>query len=156
MLRPIVNKIRCKFCGDIIESFSVHDFKRCRCGRCSTDGGQEYAQRSFITENPEDTYEDLSIYYNDETKEFIPAANAKKEDVLLKPSKVEVEEVPVVVPKKDGTHEIKEIPAIPVTPEVTEAEAEPEKDIPYETTIPEVKETKPGPKPFKKFETKKN
>ena len=41
MYKLVVNKIRCKFCGDVIESRSVHDFVQCRCGKCSTDGGQE-------------------------------------------------------------------------------------------------------------------
>lgn len=36
------NRIRCKKCGDIIESMSVHDFKRCKCGNCFVDGGHEY------------------------------------------------------------------------------------------------------------------
>jgi hypothetical protein len=41
------NKVRCKFCGDIIESKSLHDFVRCKCGKISVDGGQDYAKFSF-------------------------------------------------------------------------------------------------------------
>lgn len=92
MLKIVSNKIRCKFCGDVIESFSVHDFKQCRCGKCSTDGGHEYVQRSFITENPEDTYEDLSIYV-DENDKLVDARDADKKDVPLKPIRVEIKEV---------------------------------------------------------------
>lgn len=33
------NKIKCKHCGDVIESKHVHDFKRCSCGRVAVDGG---------------------------------------------------------------------------------------------------------------------
>ena len=37
----ICNKIRCKKCGTILESKSVHDFQSCPCGTF-TDGGKEY------------------------------------------------------------------------------------------------------------------
>ena len=37
------NKIKCRKCGDIIESISVHDFKCCLCGACAVDG--EYLKR---------------------------------------------------------------------------------------------------------------
>ena len=101
MLKLVSNKIRCKFCGDIIESFSVHDFKRCRCGKCSTDGGLEYAQRSFFTENPEDTYEDLSIYRNDDGK-LIYAKDADSKDIPFKPIRFEIKPVEV---KEDAVWE---------------------------------------------------
>ena len=39
MPRIIRNAIRCKKCGDIIESKTVHDFKFCSCGSCAVDGG---------------------------------------------------------------------------------------------------------------------
>lgn len=55
-----INKIRCKRCGDIIESKTVHDFKFCKCGAVSVDGGKEYLRRCFI--NTEDDYEELSEY----------------------------------------------------------------------------------------------
>lgn len=117
MLKLITNKIRCKFCGDVIESRSVHDFVRCRCGKCSTDGGREYAQRSFATENPEDTYEDLSTYVNTETGEIFSAKDANKEEVPFKPIHVEINKV-----------EVPDEPSFPTLdiPEVTEAvKAEP-------------------------------
>lgn len=37
-------KIKCLKCNDIIESLSVHDFKYCKCGACSIDGGNEYTR----------------------------------------------------------------------------------------------------------------
>ena len=52
------NRIKCNKCGDIIESRSVHDFKTCRCGACSVDGGHEYLRRLG---NPDD-WEDMSEY----------------------------------------------------------------------------------------------
>ena len=50
------NKIKCKKCGDIIESTSVHDFKLCSCGTVAVDGGHEYLRRLGIEED----FEDLS------------------------------------------------------------------------------------------------
>lgn len=47
MDRIIINKIKCKICGDVIESKSVHDYKKCSCGRVSVDGGHEYLKRSY-------------------------------------------------------------------------------------------------------------
>ena len=45
ILKIIVNKIKCKKCGDVIESKSVHDFKYCRCGAVAVDGGHDYLRR---------------------------------------------------------------------------------------------------------------
>ena len=39
------NRIRCRTCGDIIESLHVHDFKYCFCGKVAVDGGKEYLKR---------------------------------------------------------------------------------------------------------------
>lgn len=38
MPRITRNAIRCKKCGDVIESKTVHDFKFCSCGTCAVDG----------------------------------------------------------------------------------------------------------------------
>lgn len=53
----IKNMIRCKKCGDIIESRHRHDFVTCSCGEVSVDGGHDYLRRCF---NEHDSYEDLS------------------------------------------------------------------------------------------------
>lgn len=37
-------KIRCLKCNDIIESKHVHDFKKCKCGSCFIDGGDEHTR----------------------------------------------------------------------------------------------------------------
>ena len=42
MKKIIRNAIRCKFCGDVIESETVHDFKFCSCKTVAVDGGHEY------------------------------------------------------------------------------------------------------------------
>lgn len=39
------NKIKCKKCGDIIESKYIHDFKMCKCNSVGVDGGHEYLKR---------------------------------------------------------------------------------------------------------------
>jgi len=61
MRKVIRNAIRCRHCGDVIESKSVHDFKMCSCGACFVDGGTEYLRRGYKT-SPEDDYIDLSEY----------------------------------------------------------------------------------------------
>lgn len=62
MIRTInrikTNKIRCKKCGDIIESTNVHDFKWCSCGMVAVDGGLEYLRRVGYQED----FEELSQY----------------------------------------------------------------------------------------------
>ena len=52
------NKIKCKKCGDIIESIDVHDFKWWSCGTVAVDGGREYLRR---VGNKED-FEELSHF----------------------------------------------------------------------------------------------
>ena len=53
----ISNKIKCKKCGNIIESKSTNDLKRCSCGAVAVDGGTEYLKRI----GNEEDYEELSI-----------------------------------------------------------------------------------------------
>ena len=52
----INNKIKCKKCGDIIESKSTNGYKKCSCGTVAIDGGKDYLKR---IDNEED-YEELS------------------------------------------------------------------------------------------------
>ena len=42
--RLLRNRIKCKKCGDIIESKSVHDWVPCKCGACFVDGGLFYSR----------------------------------------------------------------------------------------------------------------
>lgn len=152
MLKIVSNKIRCKFCGDILESFSVHDFKKCRCGKCSTDGGHEYAQRSFITENPEDTYEDLSIYVDEDGK-LVDARDADKKDIPLKPIRVEITEAeePEVVAELDDS--LTKTTYAPDIPEVTE-ESKDDEPLKEEKIVKRDKNGKPiaGRYPYGKKE----
>ena len=57
MEKIIVNKIRCKKCGDIIESRSQHQFVVCKCGTVGVDGGHAHLSRMGKLED----FEELSI-----------------------------------------------------------------------------------------------
>ncbi|MBQ6610805.1 MAG: hypothetical protein IJH70_10245 [Oscillospiraceae bacterium] len=52
----IHNRIRCKKCGEIIESHTVHEFKWCSCGAVAVDGGKDYLRRCGNREDYEDLY----------------------------------------------------------------------------------------------------
>lgn len=52
----ISNKIKCKKCGDIIESKSTDDYKKCSCGDVAVDGGKDYLKRI----GNEEDYEDIA------------------------------------------------------------------------------------------------
>ncbi len=59
MERKIIrNRIKCKHCGDIIESIRVHDFKFCSCWKVAIDGGKCYLKRTGSL----DDWEELSEY----------------------------------------------------------------------------------------------
>ena len=51
------NAIRCKHCGDIIESTSCHNFKYCSCRHCAVDGGLDYLRRGGGPDDQEDLSE---------------------------------------------------------------------------------------------------
>ncbi len=53
----ISNRIKCKKCGDIIESKSTNDYKKCSCGAVTVDGGKDYLKRI----GNEEDYKELSI-----------------------------------------------------------------------------------------------
>ena len=57
MKKIIINKIKCKKCGDIIESAHRDDFKFCKCGAVAVDGGHDYLRRCGNL----DEFEDLSV-----------------------------------------------------------------------------------------------
>lgn len=58
-IKIISNKIKCNYCGDIIESEYTHDFKYCSCKRVFVDGGHEYMRRGF---QKKEDYTELSEY----------------------------------------------------------------------------------------------
>ena len=57
MNKIITNKIKCNKCRDIIESFSVHNFKFCKCGAVAVDGGHDYLKRCGNREDWEELSE---------------------------------------------------------------------------------------------------
>lgn len=52
------NRIRCKKCGDIIESKTNYDHQFCKCGAVSIDGGLVYTR---VVGDPKD-YEMLDLW----------------------------------------------------------------------------------------------
>jgi hypothetical protein len=75
-IKIIHNRARCKRCGEIVESLSVHDFRPCECFRktggsqgVAVDGGLNYLRR---VGNPTE-YEELSesrLYTDEERDEY--------------------------------------------------------------------------------------
>ena len=68
------NAIKCKKCGDIIESKYTHDYVSCSCGLCAADGGLDYLRRSGNCED----WDDLS-----EFKEIEVTPKYKVGDVVI-------------------------------------------------------------------------
>ena len=73
-MKILKNSIRCKICGEVLESKYTHDFVACKCFResngakgCYCDGGTSYLRYGG---NP-DEYESLSISrpYTDEERD---------------------------------------------------------------------------------------
>ena len=64
MPKIIRNAIRCKKCGDVIESKTVHDFKFCSCGSCAVDGGHDYLRRCGNREDWEELSEAEKVENN--------------------------------------------------------------------------------------------
>ena len=63
------NRIKCKHCGDVIESYHVHDYKECSCGACFVDGGRQYLRRG-CKHSPQEDYEELSEVEKCEWEDF--------------------------------------------------------------------------------------
>ena len=58
------NSVRCRLCGDEIESKHRHDFVGCSCGAVAVDGGHDYLRRVFDSSRvplDELPYEDTSL-----------------------------------------------------------------------------------------------
>jgi len=51
------NRAKCLICREILESEHRHDFKTCKCGNLSVDGGKDYIKRSV---KHLDKFEELS------------------------------------------------------------------------------------------------
>ena len=66
MLKIIRNAIKCKHCGDVIESTYCHNFVACSCGCCCVDGGLDYFRRSFKNSEEEDFIDISEVIETDE------------------------------------------------------------------------------------------
>lgn len=73
-IRIISNKIQCNFCGDIISSLFVNDFKFCKCKKVAIDGGTIYLKR--VTKNKDD--------YTELSHQIIEGIKIKKDDKIDK------------------------------------------------------------------------
>ena len=51
------NKIKCKKCGDIIESKYRHDFVECKCKSVFADGGLDYQRVGWLGGDVDDWIE---------------------------------------------------------------------------------------------------
>ena len=71
MKKIIINKIKCKKCGDIIESTHRHDLKICKCGAVAVDGG-------VISDN---TIKNKSLYSGRNKEDEIKRKKVRKEVV---------------------------------------------------------------------------
>ncbi|MBR1417014.1 MAG: hypothetical protein IJ572_04280 [Bacilli bacterium] len=69
MNKIIVNKIKCKKCGDIIESTHRHDFKFCKCGAVAVDGGKDYLRRLGNEDDYEELFEAIEVEEEDKKDE---------------------------------------------------------------------------------------
>lgn len=65
-MKIIKNAIKCKTCGDIIESKYTHNFVTCSCQTCSVDGGLSYLKRCAPSPI---AFEELSIVEEEEASE---------------------------------------------------------------------------------------
>ena len=45
-----LNRVKCRLCGDIIESKHRHDFVVCKCGSIFIDGGHDYCRYGTLKE----------------------------------------------------------------------------------------------------------
>lgn len=57
--RIIRNSAICLLCEQVIESQWGHDFRTCKCGNLSVDGGHEYVRRVFKAYG---TWKETSLY----------------------------------------------------------------------------------------------
>lgn len=63
-MKILRNAIKCRLCGSIIESKSIHDFQTCKCGSVSVDGGLAYIRRCGNIED----FDELSIFSDEDEK----------------------------------------------------------------------------------------
>lgn len=73
------NKIRCRVCGDTIQSVHRHDFRYCKCGLVAVDGGRDYLKRVGEYGN----WEELSEEEEYDPEEQVPIRPLSTRELLL-------------------------------------------------------------------------
>jgi hypothetical protein len=73
------NKIRCRNCGDTIESTHRHDFRYCKCGLVAVDGGRDYLRRVGEFGN----WEEISEEEEYDPEEKVPIRPLSTRELLL-------------------------------------------------------------------------
>ena len=78
------NAIRCKQCGEILESKYTHDFQACKCFKESggtrgvaCDGGLSYLRRTFQSPNDYENLSETRPFTDEEAEEY----NKRKHEV---------------------------------------------------------------------------
>ena len=78
------NAVHCCLCDDYIQSYSVHDFKLCKCKNAMVDGGLEYERWGWDKEN---TVINFSLYIEDHPfsiiRQYFYRWNVHQEDYIL-------------------------------------------------------------------------
>ena len=88
MKKIIRNRIKCKKCGEIIESTSRHDFKFCKCGAVAVDGGKDYLRRV----GSKDDYEELRFFMDETGRPYEPGEPEYERAVQETPESLAFEE----------------------------------------------------------------
>ena len=71
------NRAKCKLCEEVIESLTVHDYVRCKCGEISIDGGRNYFKASaknfhnFLRVDDEDNVVEVKLIDKSEVEEKV-------------------------------------------------------------------------------------
>lgn len=75
MIKILSNKIKCNFCGDIIESHNAQDYKICKCGRCACMGGLSELKRDYVYSHSDYTELSETIEIADDTEDEVISFN---------------------------------------------------------------------------------
>ena len=85
-------KIKCLKCGDIIQSYNIHDFKSCSCQNIFIDGGEDYLRYGGkgMDDNSFRVIEKINV-----TLEFL-------DNEIFLPIQSEVENIDIILNDGDG------------------------------------------------------
>ena len=92
MKKIVRNRIKCKKCGEIIESTSRHDFKFCKCGAVAVDGGKDYLRRVGSKDDYEELIENLRFVMDETGRPYEPVEPEYERAVQETPESLAFEE----------------------------------------------------------------